>query len=56
MGNVIRIVAGLGGLVAATWSASGALRARRAGQPHSFVRAWVLLAATAVVMALTLLL
>ncbi|PSK93001.1 hypothetical protein CLV30_13128 [Haloactinopolyspora alba] len=56
MGNIIRIVVGVGGLVAAGWSAVRSLRARRAGERDTFARAWAILAATAVVMALTLVL
>lgn len=53
MGNAIRIVVGLGGLVAAAWSAGRSWKARRAGEPASFAPTWVILGATAAIMALT---
>ncbi|SDS28625.1 hypothetical protein [Jiangella sp. DSM 45060] len=63
MGNVLRIVIGLGGLFAAGWSALRTLRRRReeraAGDEEPgrtpFAREFAILAATAVGVALTLL-
>jgi hypothetical protein len=61
MGNVIRIVAGLGGLVAAGWLGVRAVRARkaeRAGEPlpgrsTSLLPMYGVLVATALVMVAT---
>ncbi|WP_298330600.1 hypothetical protein [Haloactinopolyspora sp.] len=53
MGNVIRIVVGVAGLTAAAWAGGRAWRRRRAGADASFRPAWIVLVATAVVMALT---
>lgn len=67
MANVIRIVAGLGGLGLAMWSAVRVMRARSAGagtsgpedvaetRRTSFAGTFAVLAATAVIVALTLL-
>lgn len=55
MGNAIRIVVGLGGLIAAAWFAGSSWKARRAGEQASSAKAWVTLGATAAIMALTVL-
>lgn len=55
MGNVIRIVAGLGGLGAAGWSAARTIRRRRDGESKSFGEAFAILGVAAIVIALTLL-
>lgn len=60
MGNLIRIVVGLAGLVAAGWAGVRALRVRRARRQgdevsgsESLIPAFAILTGTALVMALT---
>jgi hypothetical protein len=56
VGNVLRIVIGVAGLVGAGWSAVRTMRERRAGEETSHARTFAILAATAAGIALTLLL
>lgn len=53
MGNLIRIIVGLGGMVWAGWMAVRAIRARRAGEEASFVPPLAIMGGTAVILALT---
>jgi hypothetical protein len=53
--NLIRIVAGVGGMAAAGWSVARTVRRRRDGAAASFGEAFAIMGLTAAVIALTLL-